>query len=67
LGDGAGLPAVVIDDDSELEDVFMGILGAHHMLDGHCDVAQQRQLAALLVTRVEGGKRRLVQQEQGSV
>jgi hypothetical protein len=65
LGDGAGLPAVVIDDDSELEDVFMGILGAHHMLDGHCDVAQQRQLAALLVTRVEGGKRRLVQQEQG--
>jgi hypothetical protein len=59
--------AVDLDGDCDLLAEYVGILGAHHSLDGHCDVAQQRQLAALLVTRATGGKRRLVQQLQGSV
>ena len=65
VGDGVGLLAVG-DVDDELLDVYMGILDAHHSLDGHCDVAQQRQLAARLDTTAAGGKRRLVQQPQDS-
>ena len=35
-------------------------------LDEHCDVDQQRQLAARWVTMATGGKRRLVQQPHDS-
>ena len=63
--DGDGLPAVD-GFDGDLLNEYMAMLDAHHSMDGHCDVAQQRQLAALLVTRATGGKRRLVQQQQGS-
>ena len=50
-------------DESELLDQYMGVLCAHHSLDEHCDIEQQRQLAAKLVTMAVGGKRRLVEQQ----
>ena len=64
-GAGTGVGGSDIDDD-QLLDEYMGILEAHHSLDEHCDVDQQRRLAARLVTMATGGKRRLVQQPQDS-
>ena len=67
VGSSGGVVPIATDiDDDKLLDEYMGILEAHHSLDEHCDVDQQRQLAARLVTMATGGKRRLVQQPQDS-
>jgi hypothetical protein len=49
--------------DDGLYDQFMGVLSAHHSLDEHCEVDQQRQLGAKLFALAKGGKRRLVDQQ----